>query len=103
MQPACELAQLGVGGGDLFARLRHQLAGTIRVGRQRAPRQVQELRDGDELLLRAVVEVARDARALGVGGLDGRLARGFQFVLALAQRGDLVEQVGVGVLGERAQ
>ena len=101
MQPARELAQLGVGQRDLLARLREQVGRAVGVGRERAPCQVEQLPDRHQLLLGAVVQVARDPRALGVRRLDGGLARGHELVLALAQRGDLVEQVSIAVLGER--
>ena len=98
MDPAGELAQL-------FERLRRAAAGARRARRARGRRrlepastQAQAQRQRDEALLGAVVEVALEAAALGVAGLDDARPRG----------GEPLARVGVGQrlgdqLGEVAQ
>ena len=71
VQAAGELAQLGVGGGQLrLGELEQRLR---RLGLASA--RPEQVRDREQPLLRAVVQVAPDAAALGVGRLDHAGAR----------------------------
>ena len=70
MDAAGELAQLVQRCGELVARLGRELLALGRVAADRALGSTQLQRDGDEALLRAVVEVALEPPALGVAGLD---------------------------------
>ena len=70
MQSARELAQLVQRLGELVARLRRELLRLGRVAADPVLQHPQLQRDGDEALLRAVVEVALEPPALGVPGLD---------------------------------
>ena len=72
VQPARELAQLRVRLLELLGRGGEQPLGRL-VGLH--ARDLQQVRDREQPLLRAVVEVAPDAAALGVGRLDHPRAR----------------------------
>ena len=89
MQAAGELAQLGVGERRLLAHALEQRGGALGVVADTAQGEAGEMAEGEQALLGAVVEVAADAAALVVGGLDHAGARRGDLGLVLAQ-GDLV-------------
>ncbi len=89
MQAASELAQLGVGERRLLAHPLEQRGGSLRVVADTAQGESGEMAEGEKALLGAVVEVAADAAALVVGGLDHAGARRRDLGLVLA-KGDLV-------------
>ena len=107
MDPAGQLAQLVEALGELVLRLREQLAGGGRVLAQRRLDQAQVERDGDQPLLRAVVQVALQPPALGVAGLDDARAGGGELLVRLGVGDRLRDQLGevaeapLGALGER--
>ena len=94
MQAARELAQLRVRGGQLLLGGLEQLLRRLGL----AARDLEQVRDGEQPLLRAVVQVAPDAAALGVGGLDDPGARGLQ-----GARLDPPLELGAGAGGEDLQ
>jgi hypothetical protein len=75
VDPAGELAQLLDRELDLLAGIRDQLRGTRRLARDLRLGEAERQGDADEALLRAVVQVALDPPALGVGGGDDALPR----------------------------
>ena len=85
MDPARELAQLLDGELRLLARLGDQPRGARGVAREPRLGEAERERHGDHPLLGAVVEVALDLPALGVGGGDDALAGAAQVVDAHAQ------------------
>ena len=85
--PRPELAQLLQRLQQALARLAHQRPGVGAVVAQARLGQAQRHGDRDQALLRAVVQVALDAPALGVGGLDDAGARRRQLVEPRAQLG----------------
>ena len=89
MQAAGELAQFGVGERRLLAHALEQCGGALGVVADPAEGEPGEVAEGEQALLGAVVEVAADAAALLVGGLDHAGAGRGDLGLALAQ-GDLV-------------
>ena len=98
MDAAGQLAQLRRAPGEIVLRCGEELAGGRRVALELGADHAELERDGDEPLLRAVVEVALEPPALGVADLDDPRAR----------RGELLVGVGVGQrlgdeLGEVAQ
>ena len=107
MDAARELAQLLEALGELLAGLVQDLRGGRRVVRDARPREAHLERDGDEPLLGAVVEVALEAPAGGVAGLDDARARGGQLVARVGARERERDELGealealLGVRGER--
>ena len=89
VQPAHELAQLVARQRRLLARLVEQRAGGVGLAASWRPAMLEHVAESDEALLGAVVEVAPDAPALLVGGLDDAHARRGDLGLAGAQH-DLV-------------
>jgi hypothetical protein len=100
VQPAGELAQLGVGERRLLAHALEQRGGPLGVVADAAQREAGEMAEGEQALLGAVVQVAPDAPALVVGGLHHARAGRRDLGLALAQ-GDLV--TAAVDLGRRAR
>ena len=88
MEPARELAQLVQAGGELLDRGVEQ-RGVAVVGRVAQPADGEQHRR--EPLLRAVVEVALDAPALGVGDLDESCARCAQLRFVALPVGDVAQ------------
>ena len=97
VQPARELAQLRVGVRELLLGLRHQRPRRVVLG-QLHLRDAQQVRDREQPLLGAVVQVAPDAAALLVGGLDHPRARLRQPALLVAAL-----ELGAGAGGEDPQ
>src|SRR5436190_3904564 len=93
MQAARELAELVQPSGELVDRLLEQIRA---LGRVMQPAEIQQ--DRGEPLLRAVVEIALNALALGVRDLDEARPRGAKLLLGSAPVGDVPE-----VAGERRQ
>ena len=89
VEAARELAQLGVGERRLLAHPLEQRGRPLRVVADTAQGEAGEMAEGEQALLRAVVEVAADPATLVVGGLDHAGARRRDLGLVLAQ-GDLV-------------
>ena len=87
MNPARELAQLLERMAELVARRVEQTRRRRRVGGDLGPRQPQLQRQRDQPLLRAVVQIALQAAALGQAGQDQPLARVLQLGHAGAQLG----------------
>ena len=73
VEAARELAQLPERQGQLSARGRHQLLGRRRVAADVGLDQPQLQGEGDQPLLRAVVQVALEPAPLGVAGRDQAL------------------------------
>ena len=82
MDAGGEVAQLGDAGPGLLERHLPQLGGALRVRRRLALRELEREHGAHELLLRAVVQVAGEAGAGGVGGLDDAPARRAQLLRA---------------------
>ena len=70
MQASDQVAQLGDGFLRLAVRVVDHCAGLVRQVAQRGLGQAQVERECDEALLRAVVQVALDPAAFGVGGVE---------------------------------
>src|SRR3954469_17741235 len=85
VQPAGEVAELGLRLAELVAREAQDVARLV-VSFDLALGELEQVADGHEPLLRAVVEVAADAPALGVGGLDAPRARAAQPPRLMATR-----------------
>jgi hypothetical protein len=85
MDAAGELAQLLDRELGLLAGLRDQRDCAGRVGLEPRLGEPQDQCEGDQALLRAVVEVALDPPALRVGGVDDALPGVAQVIDALAQ------------------
>ncbi len=98
MDPLRQLAQLGERLGQILGGERDQLLGLARRRRDLGLDEPQPDRDRDEPLLGAVVQVALDAAALGVAGLDDAQPRGGELVARLRARDGQRDQ-----LGERLQ
>ena len=90
MQAARELAQLAGGRREVLDRLVEQLGGERRVV-ELAAREPQRQRETDEVLLRAVVQVALEPAPRVVGRGDDAGARGAQLGLGLVALGDVAQ------------
>ena len=88
MQPAGEIAQLGVGLVQLVVGEAQDVGG-LRGRRQCALGDLEQIPDGQQPLLRAVVQIAADTPALGIGGLDDTCTR-------VPQRGGLTATLELG-------
>ena len=88
VQPAREVAQLGLSLAELVAGEAQDVGGLV-AAVELALGDLEQVRDGQQPLLRAVVQVAADAPALGVGGLDHARARA-------PQRGRLMAALELG-------
>ena len=86
MDAARQLAQLLDRELGLLAGLGDQLGRARRIALELRLGEPEREGHGDETLLGAVVEIALDPPALGVGGVDDALPRVAQVVHALAQR-----------------
>ena len=82
MKPSCELAQFLVGRRQLDQRSLEVLLGFPRVGVERPGREVDRVRDGDEVLLGAIVEVPLEPLSLRVAGRDYARPRAPDLLLA---------------------
>ena len=71
MQPAREVAKLGMGLAQLVVG-QAQDAGGLMVVAELAPSDLEQIPNGQETLLRAVMQVAADTPAPRVGGFDER-------------------------------
>ena len=89
MQPAREVAQLGLGLAELVAGEAQDVGGLVARRSSLRWATLSRFADGHEPLLRAVVQVAPDAPALGIGGLDHARARA-------PQRGRLMAALELG-------
>ena len=89
MDSARELAELLESQGKLDARCAQDLVRGVDVALEPRLREPEREREGDETLLRAVVEVALEAPALRVAGLDDARTRREQLLarLGVRQRG----------------
>ena len=106
MEPAGELAELLVGPGQLDQRPVEVLLRLVRVGAQLADREVDGMRDADEVLLRPVVEVPLEPLPLGVARRDDARARAPDLLLDLLPGGDVepaqeVAEPALGVVHDR--
>ena len=94
MDPARELAQLGQRVVEVLARRRELVARGRRIGGDPGVDEPQLEGEGDEPLLRAVVEVALEALALGVADLDEPRPRRGELVAGVGVRERLGHEVG---------
>src|SRR5512133_990287 len=85
MNPVRQLAQLLDRELRLLARLSDQACCARWIAREPRLGEPEHHRQGDQALLRAVVQITLDALALGVGGRDDALPRVAQVVDPLAQ------------------
>ena len=85
MDPGRQLAQLLDRRAGVGERVVDRRAGRVGIGLPLPARGLEAEHERDEPLLRAVVEVARQAAALGVAGLDDAGARGAQRLELRAQ------------------
>jgi hypothetical protein len=86
MDPTSELTELLEPEGQLVARLRDQRRSGRRVFRQLRLGDAQPEREGDQALLRAVVEVPLEPAPLGVSRLDDACPRRRQLLAGLGVR-----------------
>src|SRR4051794_12636145 len=102
VDPARELAQLGEAYLQLVGGTREQVL-QVRVGGGARPGTAEQQRQRDEARLRAVVEVALEAPALRVAGLDEAGARGTELHQALARLGVEVAHVAAQQAAEERE